>query len=264
MPYYTDSVAVDGTKIFFTDSDSRADGPVLLCVHGAGGTHLHWPPQLRALRRPRVLTIDLPGHGQSTGQGRTDVDAYADVVAAFVETLRLDGVILVGHSMGGAIAQTVALRREKWLAGLVLVGTSARLRVADAILQGLQVDFHATTIQLSRWLWGPTASSVQVALSLREMRQQGAAVVHGDFVACHHFDVRAHLAEIHVPTLVMGASHDQMTPFKQSERLARGIPNAQLVRISRAGHMMMLEQPLRLTDWIQRFAIEVGQYTNEA
>jgi pimeloyl-ACP methyl ester carboxylesterase len=246
-------ITANGAPLFFTDSGGRAPHPALVCVHGAGGTHLHWPPHLRALRELRVLTLDLPGHGLSAGVGRTTVDAYADVVAALVEALHLDAVTLVGHSMGGAIGQILALRRVDWLAGLVLVGTSARLRVADAIRTGLQTDFPATTTQLARWLWGPTATPVQRALSAFAMRQQGANVVHGDFLACHHFDVRERIREIRLPTLVVGASHDQMTPFKQSERLAAGIPGAQLVCIPRAGHMMALEQPLHTIAAIQQF-----------
>ena len=140
MPYTN----VAGEKIFYFHQQGDPQGQhILVFVHGAGGSHLNWPPQLRRLAGANTYALDLPGHGQSEGQGRTSISAYADFVAAFLETLGLEKVTLVGHSMGGATALDLALRYPEGLAGLVLVGSGARLRVAPAILDGIRQDFQA-------------------------------------------------------------------------------------------------------------------------
>ena len=95
---------------------------------------MHWPGELRRLPDHEVYALDLPGHGRSGGPGRTDIGAYAEVVREFADALKLPAFVLGGHSMGGAIALEFALRYGSRLAGLILVGTGARLRVAPEIL----------------------------------------------------------------------------------------------------------------------------------
>src|SRR5574341_24760 len=77
--------------------------PPLILIHGAGSSHLDWPPELRRMKNYNVLALDLPGHGRSDEQGRTRIEDYAVAVLAFMDAFTLDRAVLVGHSMGGAI-----------------------------------------------------------------------------------------------------------------------------------------------------------------
>jgi pimeloyl-ACP methyl ester carboxylesterase len=118
-------------------SDSRprdAAGPPLVLVHGAGGTHRHWPEELRALPGRRVLALDLPGHGGSPGPSLSSIGAYARSVLAALDALEIPSAVLAGHSMGGAIALTLALEAPSRVAGLALVATGAKLRVSKFVL----------------------------------------------------------------------------------------------------------------------------------
>lgn len=260
MPKVTINHAGSPQKVFYTDNRVRNANPAYVFVHGAGGTHLHWPAELRQIADAPAFTPDLPGHGKSDLPGENSVEAYAKVIRAFVDALRekddsIEQIVLVGHSMGGAVVQTIALDPPPWLAGLVLVGTSARLRVTDKILDGLLTDFPKTVSFIMKLCWaGPTIPPVRIALAGREMKEIAPEVVHGDFSACNHFDLRERVHEISVPTLVIGASDDLMTPFKHNQFLAEQIANAQIERIDQAGHMMALEYPLEVTAAIQKFA----------
>ena len=109
--------------------------PPLLLIHGAGGSRLHWPPGIRRLTGWRVLAIDLPGHGDSPGPGERSIEAYTGCVLEWLDEYGVERVIPAGHSMGGAIALTLALQAPDRLAGMVLVGSGARLRVAPSILE---------------------------------------------------------------------------------------------------------------------------------
>src|SRR5574337_242258 len=122
--------------LFHTDSGpSPAGGPLLVLVHGAGGTHRHWPEEVRALPGRRVIALDLPGHGGSPGPAPGTVAGLARSVLGLLDALGVPGAVVAGHSMGGAVALTLALEAPARVAGLCLVGTGARLRVSPAVLQ---------------------------------------------------------------------------------------------------------------------------------
>jgi pimeloyl-ACP methyl ester carboxylesterase len=249
MPYIT----LNHQKIFYSHQPGPAERPTLLLIHGAGGRHLDWPAKVRFLPETTVYALDLPGHAQSEGPGRDTIDAYADDVAAFMEAVGLERVVLVGHSMGGAIALTLALRRTPQVVGLVLVGTSARLRVGEIILDNILPNFPKALDLIFKFAWSSQARPVQVGLAKRLMRENGPEVVYGDFWACHHFDVRARLGEITLPTLVLSGAADQMTPAKFGQALAAGIPGAKFVVIDRVGHFLMQEAPERVAGEIKQF-----------
>lgn len=78
--------------------------PVVL-IHGAGGTHLHWPPEIRRLRGFRIYALDLPGHGKSKGRGLQTITAYAQAVYEWVGAVGLHKAFFVGHSMGAEIGR---------------------------------------------------------------------------------------------------------------------------------------------------------------
>jgi pimeloyl-ACP methyl ester carboxylesterase len=234
---------INGQKLFFTVRGRSTGGIPVVLIHGAGGTHLDWPPQLRKMAGRIVYALDLPGHGSSELPGRSDIADYADVVLAFIDILELSDAVIVGHSMGGAIALSIALRHHPSVIGLVLLGSGARLRVTPAIRDRTQTDFEAVADFISGVLWSENAPAELVSTGRELLLQADPAVVQGDFDACNAFDVMNELAEITIPTLVIGGSADQMTPLKYNQFLAEHIPNARLVVIEGGGHMMALEQP---------------------
>jgi pimeloyl-ACP methyl ester carboxylesterase len=268
MPYIT----VAGERLFYAlveDDPTRKRN--LILVHGAGGDHTNWPAELRRLPGVNVFALDLPGHGRSTGQGRTSVDDYADTVDLFVQAVRLERASVAGHSMGGAIAQTLALRRPPWLVGVILVGTGARLRVHPLILEGLHSaqtsppvrtsppartsppKYEAAIEAICQWQYGPTASEQIQRKGRQQLLSVDPAVIHDDYVACDAFDVMDRVKEITLPTLIVTGGADKMTPPKYSQYLHDQIPGSQLVEIKDGGHMMAVEKPLEVAQAVARF-----------
>ncbi len=239
------SVTVNGEKLNYQlhRGAARPAGPPLVLIHGAGGTLMHWPGELRRLPGCEVCALDLPGHGKSGGQGRAEIAAYAEVVRGFAEALGLPPFVLGGHSMGGAIGQEFTLRYANRLTGLLLVGTGARLRVAAQLLTGILSDFRGTTELLAQWTHADTTDPNLLRLYLRRLREVDPQVLHGDFAACDAFDRRADVSRIAVPTLILCGEADRMTPVKYSQALHEQIAGSQLVVVPGAGHMVMLEQP---------------------
>lgn len=250
------TITVNQQRLFYTQQGKDKDAPQLVLVHGAGGSHLNWPAPLRRMPHTAVYALDLPGHGRSPQPGHTTVDAYADDVQAFMATLELDDVVLVGHSMGGAIAQTLGLRGLPQLAGLVLIGTGARLRVTEAILDQILADFESAVETITGYAWSPQTPQELRTKGREMLAQTDPDVLHGDYVACDNFDVMEKLNDIAVPALVMTGTADQLTPVKYGRYLAQHIPQAQFVPIEGGGHMVALEQPDKVTATLKEFLRE--------
>lgn len=248
-------ITIDNQSLFYRLSANDLSGrrPPLLLIHGAGGTHMHWPASLRRLPDWTVYALDLPGHGKSPGPGRNSIAAYCDVIYALVQGLGLDRVVLAGHSMGGAIVQEFALHYPGRLAGLVLVGTGARLRVAPAILDGIRSDFPAAARAITDGVYAPGAPAQLKRLYLQRYLETDPQVLYDDFYACDQFDRRADVARIETPALVLCGDADVMTPPKFSQSLAQTLPHARLTIVPHAGHMVALEAAEETTVAVEAF-----------
>jgi pimeloyl-ACP methyl ester carboxylesterase len=244
MEHHATSRTVAGLfHVDWSPPDQRA--PPLVLIHGAGGSHRHWPLEARELPGRRVIAVDLPGHGDSPGPGRRTVAEYARDLLALLDALALARAVVVGHSMGGAIALTLAIDSPDRVAGLGLVGTGARLRVTPALLKATAdaAAFSAAVEVMTDWSFGPGASADLRSEFSEGLRRLPASVVHGDFCACDQFDVLDRLGELRVPTAVVCGDADRSTPPRYSEFLQAHITGASLTLIPGAGHMVALEAP---------------------
>ncbi|PJF40922.1 MAG: hypothetical protein CUN55_12225, partial [Phototrophicales bacterium] len=187
--------------------------PPLILVHGAGGDHLIWPAELRRFPQASVYALDLPAHGRSDGQAQNTILGYAESVYQFWHALKLPPAVIIGHSMGGAIAQTIALNFSEMIIGLVLIGTGPYLTVNPKILDAARNDLNALASMITRWQWGPAASEQLRQLGDQQLRTGNPDVVYADYVACSTFDVSTQLSQITIPTLVVGGTADKMTPL---------------------------------------------------
>ncbi len=248
----------DGLYYFSHVADDPAAPPILL-IHGAGGSHLYWSPEIRRLNGFKVAALDLPGHGKSEGIGRQTIPDYVEAVQKFMDAINLPAAIIVGHSMGSAIALQLALDAPDRVLALVIMGGGSRLRVAPSILESAAnpATFPLAVKTINEWAFGSqTDPRLRELASQRMEKETRPTVLHGDFLACNEFDASERLAEIKKKTLILCGTEDKMTPLKYSHSLHERIKNSELVEIEGAGHMVMLEKPHKvaeaLEDFIQR------------
>lgn len=237
MPY----LDLNGERIYYALQRNQVDGVPVLLLHGAGENHLVWPIGLRRLPGTIAYAIDLPGHGKSAGAGRSTIAEYAAWVISFLDALHLPAAVFIGHSMGGAIAQQLALTQPDRTAALVLIATGAKLRAAPQLLDLAHSDFSAAVELISEWEWGPTAPAEIKELGKRQLLINSPTVMLDDYRACDAFDVRGQLKNITVPTLIVSGEADRMTPLKYATFMVEQIPQARLYAVPEAGHMVMLE-----------------------
>ena len=253
-----------GLYYFLHAAEDSARPPVIL-IHGAGGTHLNWPPQVRRLEGQSILAVDLPGHGKSGGVGRQVIGEYAEDLVCFMDALKIRAAIMVGHSMGSAIALALAIEYPKRVLGLGILGGGARLQVSPELLQNAAnpAAFSSVVQWVTENSYGPHADPRLKELGARHMAETRPPVLYGDFLACDDFHALEALPRIKAPTLILVGEQDRMTPPRLSRVLNAGIPGSCLETLPDTGHMLMLEQPeavaASLSEFIRSVPYQAGR-----
>ena len=247
------NVVINGTVYHYAAKMPKKDPEcAIVFVHGAGGSHTHWTPQVVGLGdKYLTIAIDLPGHGKSGGQASNKLEEYTDFVYNFGRHVLGSSFYLAGHSMGGAITMDFALNYADELQGMILIGTGARLRVAPVMLETFASGQKFP--QMIDYAYGPAASAAMLKAARQEMEATDAAVYYKDFQACDQFDIMDRLHLIRNSCLIIGAAQDKLTPAKYSLFLAEKINSSKVTIIENAGHMMMLEKPQEVNIIIEKF-----------
>ena len=230
----------------------------LVFIHGAGDSSRIWQLQIEQLDHVHpVYALDLPGHGERPDTLPAEVTPhdYAEAVNEIIQhELHLDSPIIVGHSLGGAIALTLALEHSSDLGGLILIGTGARIRVHPALLATARSNQQEARQQLVQASFTPNAAPTLLHSVVSEQVAPPFNVLYRDLIACNVFDCMTRLHEITLPTLIICGAEDTLTPVKYSQYLHDHITGSTLRILPHAGHYVMREQPeavqLAIQEWL--------------
>jgi len=237
-------------------SERRLDGHAVLFVHGIGGGGRAWAGQLASFRAAGLFPMapDLPGYGGRPAVAKLDFEGLAEDVETFIAKSRVDRPVLVGHSMGGMIAQTLLRRRPDGYSAAVLACTSPAFGNADG---GFQKTFVADRLgpldagktmadlapSLVDRMMGPQPDQAGRALAIAIMSAVPADTYRAAVRCLVAFDERANLARIGVPALCLAGEADPNAPAPVVERMAGKIPGARYVCLPGVGHLPNLEAP---------------------
>ena len=230
-------------------------GEPCLFIHGAGGSASSWYFQKELQKSMEVIFVDLPAHGKSPGPSLDRVEDMRDAVLETMGSLKIEKAFIAGHSMGGAIALSLALTHPESVKGLILVGTGARLRVMPDFLEGVLKDKEGTLKAITEVAFGRNTPPAMRESGLAEMMKCDAHTIYNDYSACDKFDMMNSLGQIETPTLVVCAGSDLMTPPKYSEYIHSQIKGSEIELIEGIGHMIMLERPARLNKAVEEFVL---------
>lgn len=272
VPVDGEFLTIDGTKLHYLD---RGEGRPLVLIHGLGGQLRNFHYLLdRLAQSHRVIAIDRPGSGYSSslGPSQAGIRAQARLVVALMEQLGLEKPLLVGHSLGGAIALAAGLDFPEKVGGLALIAPLTQmLETVPPAFQGLTIEPASLRVALAWTLvaplsrWGPRAPMEQVfapdpvpkdfearaggALSRRPRNFQVSA----NELRAVPLDLPglvARYGELRVPTAVLfGRGDTILDPELHGQLLALACPQVRL-EIVEGGHMLPVTHPQETADWI--------------
>ena len=249
--------------------DEGAGGTVVFLLHGVGGGKEAWPDAMKALVGAgfRAVAWDMPGYGASPAISPFDNEGLARALERLIDATGARRNILLGHSMGGMIAQeAVALFPEK-IHGLILSATSPAFGKpgGDWQQQFLQSRFAPLDAgsgmaglapDLVRGMLAPDASDAVMAQAAAIMARVPEATYRAALAAIVSFNRQGNLANINVPTICISGEHDKNAAPFVMEKMAARIPGAEYLCLKDAGHIANLEKPAEFNaivlDFLQR------------
>jgi 3-oxoadipate enol-lactonase len=258
--------AVNGLTLYYEETGS---GSPLLLIAGLSGNTLGWAMLLPALaERFRVIAFDNWGAGRSSAPpGPYTTREMADDAAALLDHVGIERAHVIGLSLGGMIAQELALAHPDRVDHLVLYATYARPRTAihepwfrnwvEACERGTAPDQLA--MLLLPWFLTPAfmAQPDHVEAAIAEWAADPyPAPAHGvaaQAAACLSHDTHSRLGQISAPTLVLVGAEDIVTPVACAQELAGGIPGAHLHVLERGGHTPDVEYPAAVAEAMLAF-----------
>lgn len=261
----TMTAAIDVDEPIAWRQAGPAEGPHVALLHGLGGSRTAWRPQLEALAGAgyRASAWDMPGYGASEPIEPLTFEVLSDAVERWLDALGAASAHLVGLSLGGMIAQHVALRRSGRVRSLTLLDTSPAFGFDGTTTAGEWLEQRlrplaegetpatiAPTMLRSIMADDVAGGALDEAIAAMERISSNGLAAAARCLVTH--DLRGRLHEISAPTLVIVGEHDHETPLSYSAYLAEEIVGARLAVVSGAGHVSNLEQP----DEVNRLLVE--------
>jgi pimeloyl-ACP methyl ester carboxylesterase len=248
---------IDGRKIacWVNNGSFLPDRKTMVFIHGSGGDHTNWIRQYTSMKNSfNIAALDLPGHGRSEGPGEQNVAAYVEWVKKIIDGIGIFNPVLIGHSLGAAIALGFIIRYNGSVKAVVPVGGGVKMPVNPLILEGLKQDPASIVGMAAKFSVAKQNREKFSRLIADSLLRINPEILHGDFSACNDLDIAEAVAGIRAPALVVCGAEDKMTPPSLSQFILDRIPGAKLALIEEAGHFVMMENPeafnAALTDFV--------------
>ncbi len=246
---------VDGVGLVYDDEGS-GQGTPLVFIHGWTANRHRWDHQLEHFAKTRrVLRLDLRGHGDSDKPaGRYSIGGLADDVLRLLDARGVDRFIPVGHSMGGMIAQQIALTRPERVERMVLVDSVSQMvysRARGAVISASKLVPYNTFVAINiQRAFKPGYPKELIKQYIASSQATPRHVVMSCYDAMREFDVLDRVCEIRVPVLILHGKYDIQFPEAQARRIAANCPSA-TVKIIDTGHESPVEDPQAVTAAIE-------------
>ncbi len=249
---------------------SQGDGPILLFLHGIGGDCHAFDHQLPAFAdRFHAVSWDMPGYGGSAPLDEMTFANLADAVARLLDHLDAPTAAIVGHSMGGMVAQEFVALHPRRTSALVLSGTSPSFgkpggewqewflgqRLAPLDRGLAPADFAG---ELVPGLMAEKPREDAVAAAMASMSALSPVTYRAALHCLVSFNRRAELADIACPTLALAGQFDEAAPAAVMEKMAGYIPDCRYHCLRDVGHLANLEDPEQFNQAVRSFLDEVA------
>ncbi len=238
--------------------------PSVVFVHGAANDHSVFALQSRyfAYHGRNVYAVDLPGHGRSEGDALPSIEGIADWIGAFVDAVKAEDAVLVGHSLGSLAVLEAAARFPDRISKIVLLGPAVPMAVSDALLEAAKANDHVAYELINGWSYSaarqlggnPFPGVWMTGNAMRLLERTRANVLFTDLAACRDYaDGLVAAARARAPTLLLLGARDNMAPPKAAHALIGALIDVRVVTLPECGHSMTSEQPDAVLDALRGF-----------
>ena len=240
--------------------DFNREKPSILLIHGSGLTHIVWSlhEQFYATQGYNVLSVDLPGHGNSEGPSLKSIEEISDWIKSLMNVLDIKKLIIIGHSQGSLVGIDFAARYPNLISGLVLVAGSYKMPVNQDLINYAEAGDEKAVLLMMKWGYegskafiggNPVKKIINSSLDIRE-------ILAVDLNACNNYKSgKESLEKINCPTLCIFGDLDKMVPLEVGNKMASMIKNSKKKVISNCGHMIIFEKALEMRKLVKEFLI---------
>ena len=235
--------------------------PTIVLMHGSGLTHIVWSlhEQFYLSQGFNVLSVDLPGHGNSEGPSLKSIEEISDWIKSLMLKADVSKVILVGHSQGCLVGIDFASRYPEFIEKLILVAGSYRMPVNQDLIGLAEAGDEKALLLMMKWGYEGSKAFIggnpvkKIINSAREIRE----VLAVDLKACNNYkNGEESLKKIDCPTLCIFGDLDKMVPVKIGLKMSEQIKNSETKIISDCGHMIIFEKAFEMRKLVKEFIIK--------
>ena len=235
--------------------------PSILLVHGSGLTHIVWSlhEQFYASQGYNILSVDLPGHGNSEGPSLKSIEEISDWIKLLMNVLDITKIIIIGHSQGCLVGIDFAARYENLLSSLVLVAGSYKMPVNKDLIDLAEAGDEKAVLLMMKWGYEGSKAFIggnpvkKIINSSREIRE----VLAVDLNACNNYKGgKESLEKINCPTLCIFGDLDKMVTLEVGNKMALMIKNSEKKVINNCGHMIIFEKAFEMRQIVKEFLLK--------
>ncbi len=254
---------VNGEKIYLSTGGQvfKQNQPTVIFLPGSGLDHRTWALQTRwfAFHGFNVIAPDFPAHSLSQGNALADIESMGKWIWQLLDELRIDQCSLIGHSQGGLVALEAAAQQPERVRSVSFIACAASIAVNKELLNTAANDTEAAASAMLNWGFGSSyqfghsqiPGQAPIAIGLQIMRNNP---LYMDLQACQNYlHGGQQAASLSMPTQLILAKQDRMTPIKNGRALAQSLPDVQSLIEINCGHMIPMESPDTCLHALQAF-----------
>ncbi len=239
-----------------TETDENK--PSILLMHGSGLSHIVWSlhEQFYVAQGFNVLSVDLPGHGNSDGPSLKSIEGISDWVKELMKKLNIHKINFIGHSQGCLVGVDFASRYPDLINKLVLVGGSYKLPVNQDLLDLAEAGDEKALLLMMKWGYEGSKAFIggnplkKIINSTREIRE----ILYVDLNACNNYKSgKESIEKIQCSTLCIFGDLDKMVPLEVGNKMAEKIKNSEVKIMSDCGHMIIFEKAFEMRKSVIEF-----------
>ena len=230
----------------------------ILLMHGSGLNHIVWSlhEQFYASQGFNVLSVDLPGHGNSEGPSLKSIEKISDWIKSLMLKINIEKIIIIGHSQGGLVSIDFASRYPELIEKIVLVANSYKMPVNQDLIDLAEAGDEKAVLLMMKWGYEGSKAFIggnpvkKIVNSARDIRE----VLAVDLNACNNYKNGENaIKKINCPTLCIFGDLDKMVPVKVGLKMSEQITNSKTKIISDCGHMIIFEKAFEMRKLVKEF-----------